>query len=357
MQRSTAVFAVTLFALPCLWDKDTLADELRGLPGHFELVSGRWFRHSDAYYRKRIDTIPALLEKQPNAFELYDDLAVAYEFLGNDGEAVRVMRDKGAALAKLDEAPKDARYRYHANLGTFYVHGALRGKLDGFERALSELEKALVINPDAHFGRERFQVDLIRYAMAARENPGLWSEHDFLTWSGYALKDAEWSRVLSYPSFTVKARVIPKREGKQATWQEAYTAVAGMLRFGGLEGAELYRALGDLYVVHGDLHLAWWAFHRAEEAGHPAKARLRKARASIEFHWKQANKEVRAGVPIPTDADYRAVRDNAKRWRAAFVAAEETALDEGLDPSDQDVLSGLLDRANRDVPALEVPRR
>ena len=346
-------------AAVCIWDSDTLADELRGIPDAFALISGRWFRHSKPYYRARIARIPAELEKAPGKLALYDDLAVAHEYLGDDAKAIEVMRAKGRQLAKAggaDSANKDQQYRYHANLGTFYAHAALRGRLDnGFERALAELEKALEINPEAHFGRERFQVDLIRYALAAKKDPSVWAKHNFLTWSGYKLEKRYWSGRIVRASFTAKQKEIAK--DKKATWKAAYTAVAGMLRFGGIEGGELYRVLGDLFVIRQDLHLAWWAYRRAEERGHPAKTQLQKARKSIERHWVETKKHVRAArrkLVIPTDALYRRVRENAKAWRGAFAKLEAEAIEAGKDVTKDDVLRSLLKHADRRVPALRV---
>ena len=55
------------------------------------------------------------------------------------------------------------------------------------------------------FGRERCQIDLIRYVRAAREEPGLWTEHDFLAWSGYTFEDAGWQSHITKQGFTAQA--------------------------------------------------------------------------------------------------------------------------------------------------------
>ena len=343
-------------ATTCIWDSDTLADELRGIPDAFSLISGRWVRHSDAYYRARLANLPALLDKAPARLALYDDLAVAHEYLGDDAKAIEVMRRKGKQLAKTPN--KEQQYRYHANLGTFYAHAALRGRLaKGFERALSELDKALEINPEAHFGRERFQVDLIRYALAAKQDPTLWTKHSFLTWSGYQIEKRYWSGRMARTSFTAKHREIAKK--KKATWQQAYTAVAGMLRFGGIEGGELYRCLGDLFMIRQDLHLAWWAYRRAEERGHPARAQLAVARKSIERHWRETKKHVRAArsLQVPTERIYGSVRANAKAWRAAFAKAEARAIEAKRDVSKDEQLRALVNEADRLVPAPKIGSR
>ena len=317
----------------CIWDSDTLDDELRGLPDAEQIVNGRWFRHGEAYYRQRIATLPAQLEKNPRDLQAHDDLAVAHERLGDRDAAIAVMKRKAEALK--DTPDPEHQYRYHANLGTFHAHA---GQL---EQALVELEKAVTLNPDAHFGRERFQIDLIRYVLEARKNPEVWTEHDFLTWSGYRVSYSG----LTPGSFTGS---VGEKE-KETTWQKAYTAVVGMLRFGGLEGAELYRTLGDLFSAHGDLNLAWWCYQYAIEKKHPAAERIAYAVAGIEEHWDEAG----LGDP-PTMDTFRAVRKNADQWLANFHRAEEAALARGEHPGDPDVLKQLVEEADRATPPAPV---
>lgn len=324
-----ALLALAALA-PCIWDRDTIDDELRGLPESFTLVTGRWFRHAPAYYRKRIETLPDHLELNPYDLAAYDDLAVAYERLEDRDMAIAVMARKAQALAARPD--REHQYRYHANLGTFHAHAGR------FEEALGELEKALEINPSAHFGREGIQVDLIKFVAAARKNRDLWSEHNGLSWNGYTFHEASFPvGELTHSERSARSRKIP--------WQEAYDAVAGMLRFGGLEGAELYRILGDLFHVRRDLHLAWWACQRALERGHPAEERIRASIRAIERHWSAAGM---AGAP--TAEEYRAVRANADLWLENFRKAEETALSRGEDTGQPEILNRLVREADRDTP-------
>ena len=111
--RSRILSSLALFPLialgssvlvPCIWDSDTLADEVRGLPDAQDLVTGRWFRHGEAYYQRRIETLPALLEKHPDRIELYDDLAVAHERLRDRDAAIREMGRKKAMLDRMEVA-------------------------------------------------------------------------------------------------------------------------------------------------------------------------------------------------------------------------------------------------------------
>ena len=66
---------------------------------------------------------------------------------------------------------KEHLYRYHANHGTFLAHrwsraGADRSKLVEVEAARDQIARALEINPDAHFGREKYQLQALDWIIA-----------------------------------------------------------------------------------------------------------------------------------------------------------------------------------------------
>lgn len=324
---------------PCIWDSDTLDTELRGLPDSFNLVVGRWHRHSDAYYQLRITKLG---DKQDLTLAEYDDLAVAYERLKNRDKAIEVMARKAKALEKAPD--EDHQYRYHANLGTFYAHS---GK---FDDALRELRTAVKINPKAHFGREHFQIELIEYVAAARANPELWRRRSFLRHAGYRVPMLVGSGGLKSAEY-VKAEWDADWGGKRVLdWDVAHKAVGGMLRFGGLEGAELYRALGELYLAKEHLNLAWWSFGRALERGHPAKDTMRAVQKSIEKHWDEARPHNSTGHVNPTQDDYKKRRTEADEWLETFQKAEAAAIERGEDVSSEKVLQRLLREADGEVP-------
>jgi hypothetical protein len=321
--------AAGLALLPCLWDRDTIDDELRGLPEARVLVTGRWFRHGPAYYQTRIARLPGHLEANPIDLAAYDDLGVAHERLGDREAAMRVMARKAEALAR--KPNEEHQYRYHANLGTFLAHA---GRLD---EALLHLEQAVRINPDAHFGRERYQIDAIRYVRLARRDPEVWKEHNILTFAGYRLGNG----------------ITATSNGdRKLDWKSAYTGIAGMLRFGGLEGAELYRCLGDLFWTREDLNLAWWCYMRAVDKEHPARMQIELAIHRIEEHWRQG------GAQSPPRAeDFEAVKANGEAWLARFHAEEATAIERGEDPGEPETLWRLLAACNQAVPAEMPPWR
>jgi tetratricopeptide (TPR) repeat protein len=325
-------------AAPCLWDSDTLDTELRGLPDAFDLVTGRWHRHSDAYYRERVRRLGGKVDA--TLAEL-DDLAVAHEHLGERAQAIEVMQQKAALLAK--QPDREHQYRYLANLGTFYAH-------DGnYPAALVELKKAVALNPAAHFGRENFQIALIEYAAAAKAEPALWAQRSFLRHADYYLGCG-----------FLRSLVEEEHDGnRELDWDRAYEAIGGMLRFGGREGPELYRSLGELFLVKEHLNLAWWAFRHAIERGHPAQEQLLGNLRYIEKHWQEAEAVhlVKAtGVRAPSEVEYAAIRASADRWLATFHELETAAIERGEDVSGDVALRQLLAEADRRVPRPSTPR-
>lgn len=164
--------SVALYA--CIWDSDTLEAEAKGLPGVVEAIAGRIDINPPLYYEIRLKRATRDLERNPGNLGAYDDAAVAHDRLGRSDPAIFLMAKKKLTLDQL--APSDDRsehlYRYHANLGTFYAHKWLgisdKSDVSLLKRAVQELEFALKLNPDAHFGREIVQVNLLKLIIEDR---------------------------------------------------------------------------------------------------------------------------------------------------------------------------------------------
>lgn len=175
MKRSLSV-VLLLVVLPltvaaCLWDSDTPASEAKGLSHVVEAITGRFDRNPPLYYEMRMRRAADLVETQPERLKLYDDAGVSCDRLGRGEEAISWMKRKRAQLDTFPESEperKEHEYRYHANLGTFLVHnwarnGADRGKIEEVEAARDEIAKAIEINPNAHFGREKYQLKALEW--------------------------------------------------------------------------------------------------------------------------------------------------------------------------------------------------
>lgn len=177
-------FALPLLALllfqgaahACLNDRDTLAEEIKGLPDVVQVVTGRFERDPPLYYRMRLARVAAELKTSPALLPDYDDAGVACDRLGRDDEAITWMDKKRARLIGADAASpavKEQWYRYNANAGTFWVHrwiraGADRRRIGEVRRARGYIAEATKIKPDAHFGREKYQLRVMDWIIKGR---------------------------------------------------------------------------------------------------------------------------------------------------------------------------------------------
>jgi tetratricopeptide (TPR) repeat protein len=241
--RAVGLVAAVL-SLGCLWDTDTLKEESLGQPEVAAIVGGDLHKHSPAFYRAKIsytfDLVHDHDKPPPHIDERYDDIAVAYAKLGEFTDAL-------ATLAAKDKLYPNE-YTTHANRGSIL---AMLGDLPG---ALKELNAAIAQNPDAHFGRERFQVQLLEYLA---KTPGLKATDNFL-----AIDSGSWAG----DSRAIMG--LEKRARDRGKPDPAIEALAGLVRFGDAQDSPyVWEALGWALVRQGDASLAIRAFRRAEILG------------------------------------------------------------------------------------------
>lgn len=163
----TAAILVAVPAAACLWDHDTLRAEAKGLPGLAEIITGRFERNPPLYFEMRSERSKEQIKSNSQEWD-YDNAGVACDRLGRHDEAIEWMTRKRTALDAAKGAPADHEYRYLANLGTFHAHrwfgrGANRTDMADMERGIELIERAIEMNPDAHFGRERYQLMAMRW--------------------------------------------------------------------------------------------------------------------------------------------------------------------------------------------------
>lgn len=234
-------FSTSFFGYSCFWDYDTVEMERMQFPDVIELISGKFLRHSPEFYRWRIEDREEKLKSFPDSLELYNDLAVAYSKIGNDSKAIQII------LKKDKIAPNN--YTTYANLGTFYIHN---GQL---EKGIEYIDKAIAINPDAHFGREIYQKYLVEYVQSKMKNgkvvlplsPGFDTSrgvfpiktfnnfYSFLS-NKYHNKSGD----------NLKSKSLPNKE-----LQKAIKGIMGMMKFGNYDSPVLLEALGDLLMANG----------------------------------------------------------------------------------------------------------
>jgi tetratricopeptide (TPR) repeat protein len=315
MRRATVATATVVAAaasLACLWDKDTLREESLGQKEIAATVNGDIGKHSDAFYAAKVTYTQALVDKGSAPKERYDDLAVALARTGKLDEAIAVL------AAKEKKFPGE--YTTEANLGTFL---AMKGDLDG---AIAHLEAGIKINPDAHFGREKYQLQLLRDAKAAKTSVKKADACATLFGLSANGEDAMWvmkpGDVIGHDDMTVP----PK---------DAAVAMAGLIRFGVADQSPaVWFNLGVALAYQGHKQLAVRALHRADTLGHPCAATFGQPLAMVvpEFERAAHGRDGAWGVGVAkADADWKkgeaaeAARQKAedklvaaKKYRRAF---------------------------------------
>lgn len=239
------VVALQQVSTACEWDYDTLKMEQKRFPSALELITGRYLKHSREFYRWRIEDRQRKIDEGSALAGDYDDIAVAYDKLDNPEKALETILEKETLFPGM--------YETLANKGTFLIHAGR------FEEGLEELRAAVEMNPDAHFGRERYQIRLVEYVLAKKGTT------DKIPMP----LDAESERGFGAVGF---AKFVIDSEGWKTDSpvygdeiKKATDGVLGMLRFGRNDSPILLEAVGDLLL----------ADHRQDNKRLAARAYLR----------------------------------------------------------------------------------
>ncbi|WP_174893714.1 hypothetical protein [Verrucomicrobium spinosum] len=234
LQKRALIFCaiVPCISQACLWDSDTLATESARFPNVAGIMSGVFPRHSKEYHTWRIQQKQPLVESGKAGAADYDDLAVSQHKLGDHKAAIATMLAKEQRVSGL--------YETYSNLGTFYIYA---GELNVAQKWI---EKALAINPNAHFGREKYQRWLVMWLRERRskvltEDEQKMASRDYRgeVPSGFAAFVArqQMGTVTGDPEF------IKFTEVQQ---DAAIGGVIGMMYFAEFDNPILQEALGDL---------------------------------------------------------------------------------------------------------------
>lgn len=285
----------------CLWDYETLAMERQRFPEAQELIAGHFVRHSTAYYEWRISDRTAKPVDQRTPID-FDDIAVAYDKLGQHDMAIETIRDKMARW------PDQRRYESEANLGTFQIHAAR------FEEGLQHINRAIEINPDAHFGREIYQKLLVEYVIESRRRD-----------DKLPLNDAESYGNTGFTAFVLDAQKT-KDDAQLAEIQAAAKGIMGMMRFGSHESPILLEALGDLLLFDGhndSKMLAARAYLKASyevDDSFASSAYREKAQQALEMQLGRKMSEIEADLKLEIeqgDDFFRQISADERAWIAA----------------------------------------
>ena len=245
MTPATRVIAVCVclwfpsLAWACLWDSDTLHMERVRFPSALELITGKFLRHSREFYQWRTEDRLKRLKDDPENAALLDDLAVAYDKTGQHEKAIET--------ALRTEQFHSGRYETAANLGTFYIHA---GQL---EAGLPEVERAIQINPAAHFGREKYQKLLVEYVLERRKAGASKPPLSNVTIHSRSSSESPTAPAVSVDkTFAEFLRKGASDENLRAEERNAATkGLLGMMRFGKHDSPILLEALASVLVDQG----------------------------------------------------------------------------------------------------------
>lgn len=325
---SFVILAILVGMLPqnapaCIWDKDTLAMERKRFPSVLELITGKFVRHSEEFYKWRIQDRLKSLEASPNESSFYDDLAVAYDKTGQHDRAIEMMLKK--------ESLKPGLYETYANLGTFYIHAGQ------YAEGLRYIDKAIKINPNAHFGREVYQRLLVEYLMSRMQGGKIILPLGRQA-SGQSIRGG-FFRFLVRKKSEAGARNQNGNQGlTKGEVKAAVKGILGMMRFGNHRSPVLLEALGDLLSSGGvdedAKHLAVRAYLKAslETDDVESKKEYRK------LAWQSLNNipvvsgEINERIVMSYEERLLREISQANNWYAKIKSDESKWIAEGRDP-------------------------
>lgn len=308
-------------ASACLWDRDTLREEAKGKLDTVKAITGWFDRYPAKYYEMRLDRVTRELEQKPDSLDLHDDAGVACSRLGRHDEAIAWMTKKGEVLAsRRPEETKEERYRYYSNLGTFQLirwivmpEKERAHDLTDLKASEAFIKQALELNPDAHFGREKFQYMLIRWLLDAQGPP------EYGTANFLHLEQDRMMMPRGYPGEV------------DFSLEEARKGLTGLIQLGAAwESVDTFQTLQLCLHSERSMLLAHLAYLREKELYDSGKR---------SFHPVEA---VRVEmVPQPSggfmeidriDAYYRKTRAAAVSRDAAWISYQDERFAKGMHP-------------------------
>ena len=264
----------------CIWDSDTLAQEKSKSPKIAEAILGKATSLGDpTVLQKRITELEAYRRESDPAW--WNEIAAAYIRLGEPQRAAVLL--EAVAL----QFPDD--YGIHANLGTAYH---LLGRYADAEK---EIARDLEINPEAHFGLEKFHLALLQYLSRDVQYK---REHVYLDEYSIPFLYENWSDLGLMRAYRAETQDVLESAGSTNDFP-AYRLKWNLAANTNRENGVIYMASLNprepaCFVMLGieclakdrgrDLNLAIAAFRRAIELGSTQSEKLRLRIATIEKH-------------------------------------------------------------------------
>lgn len=294
-------------ATACLWDKDTIADELQTRATQYDLVMGQFPSHGKAYYQKRISILEPEFNRGRISWDERNDLAVAYIRTEQFAKAFPILE------GNLKTKPND--YHTLSNLGVFYK------KTGDFTNAVVYMQRALQIKPEGHMGLGDWYLKRLewskRYELGAGEKP----DTNFLG-EKYSATKLEWLMHNKVDdSVKQRAQYLTKLIKNDRHFSDGYLV------------------MGDLFWQIGDLNLAMRCYQHAGHLNHPNPEALVRRIDAIIYHWdyKLYNEKQKVSKLEDRRAGQKKIflteLKQVEQWLSDFHAAEAQLVQLGKTPT------------------------
>lgn len=331
-----ALSAAALFpggpAVACGWDDETYFAEAESLPCVLAAIVGAYPEHTKEYYEARIAAADRALAWAPTWLGALDMKGVAF---------MKMKRLDQAKLVFLKRAEIDPDgYATHANLGTLYT---FTGE---FDEALKHIDKAMAIEPKAHFGREKYHRRLVVYLKEKATDPAAANKHDFL---GLELDSSQ------------RSDGNAQKFAASGQNEDVFDALVSMIAvYGAKDVPDIYFALGNVLSLYGLRRMAWTAYTRALELHHPRKADLvewtKQLEKVLEEEHIKAVKERRA----QGDYNHHAMLEAYRRAKLdshveSYAAWERFAVTRGLSVWSDEGLATIYKQQQKLAPRCRTP--
>ena len=366
-----------------------------------DVIHERFPRHGPDYYRARNRAAKDAMSKLDDRvkgeaddhFRLLDDLGVGLEFLGQHQQAVDLMRDKLKRQERLGYKGKEL-YSTYANLGTFLILWQLSEGVGDVAQAKKRIQesvkwirKAIEVYPEAHFGREQWQLVLEEFLLAVLDDPQILLRFDMIgnrldkaipegrltcfdgeRWlyrKQIRWRPAAWAAKLlkertEHPSEDQLARdvelvadlrssitpagyeegsgqVLVKTSTDPTPFDEPTLGIVGMWRMGAGANPHFALALGEIMLRVGQRHIAWTAYQRAlqlEQHFWPDSAIRRKFVEHCEARAASIEKEMPSENWQSRHARHRTELQVGQQYQKDYQEYEAKRLAEGASVDD-----------------------
>lgn len=358
-----------------------------------DVIHERFPRHGREHYERRNEQVRRELSEansDPSRWLLMDDLGAGLDRVGRSDEAVALLRTKLEEQQDRGVSGRDL-YTSFANLGTFLIHANFRRAMaaetqavDRFREGVQFIRQSVEVNPEAHFGRERWQAAIAEFLLASMENPELLREFDcignrldtqlasMIKPDGANLADfyygravfgwrtaqydvpvffesdadpsdeSQWEQLSGIREYITEVGAEPgwsdvpvPSHRKPVPFDEPMLGIIGMWRQGGGANPHFALAIGETMLRVGQRYIAWTAFARARMLAERYSPDP-ETRAFLVQHCTARMRDINESFPPEAVPKLRVFEDElamGQEYQAAMQAFEEARVNAGDDPS------------------------